>query len=84
VARGALAEQDRTALAKLIASLGPLPPIADLPSAQILDAMRHDKKFVAGRLHYVLPTAVGATAIVDDVSEKEMTKALHKVGFAAA
>ena len=84
VARGALAEQDRTALATLISSLGPLPPIADLPSAQILEAMRHDKKFVAGRLHYVLPTAIGATAIVDDVSEKEMTKALHKVGFAAS
>ena len=29
-ARGALAERDRQALADLIASLGPLPPIADL------------------------------------------------------
>ena len=31
VARGALAERDRKALADLIASLGPLPPIADIP-----------------------------------------------------
>ncbi len=47
-----------------------------MPIGQILEAMRHDKKMVAGRLHFVLPTAIGATAIVDDVTEKEMTKAL--------
>src|SRR5438445_6909049 len=50
-ARGALAETDRKALADLIASLGPLPPIADLSSAQMLEAIQHDKKYVVGRLH---------------------------------
>jgi hypothetical protein len=29
----------------------------------------------------VLPTAIGATIIVDDVSEKEMKAALRSVGF---
>jgi 3-dehydroquinate synthase len=81
-ARGALAETDRQALADLIASLGPLPPIADLSAAAILEAMQHDKKIVAGRLHFVLPTAIGATAIVDDVKEPELRTALKKVGFA--
>src|ERR671935_258210 len=63
VARGALADRDRQALADLIASLGPLPPIADIPPAQMIDAMKHDKKMLAGRLHFVLPTMVGATTI---------------------
>jgi len=81
VSRGALAERDRKALADLVASLGPLPPIADLSSAQILEAIHHDKKVVAGRLHFVLPTAVGATTIVDDVSEEELAAALTKAGF---
>jgi 3-dehydroquinate synthase len=81
VHRGALTERDRTALADLIAALGPLPPIADVPIDQMLEAMQHDKKMVAGRLHFVLPTAVGATAIVDDVTEKEMKRALGRVGF---
>ena len=80
-ARNALAETDRQALASLVASLGPLPPIADVSSAHILDAMKHDKKMVAGRLHFVLPTAIGATTIVDDVTEKEMRAALKAVGF---
>jgi len=80
-ARGALADRDRQALADLIASLGPLPPIADISARQLVDAMRHDKKIVAGRLHFVLPTAIGAATIVDDVSEKELLTALTRVGF---
>ena len=79
--RGALADADRQALAGLIAGLGPLPPIADLPASQMIDAMKHDKKMVAGKLHVVLPTAVGATTIVDDVADKEMRDALRTVGF---
>jgi 3-dehydroquinate synthase len=81
-ARGALAAGDREALAGVIASLGPLPPIADLSAGAILEAMQHDKKIVAGRLHFVLPTAIGATEIVDDVKEPELRSALRKVGFA--
>jgi len=80
-ARNALAETDRQALATLIASLGPLPPIADVSAGQLIDAMAHDKKMVAGRLHFVLPTAIGATTIVDDVTEKEMRAVLKSVGF---
>jgi 3-dehydroquinate synthase len=81
VLRGALAASDRTALADLVASLGPLPPIADITTREMFEAMQHDKKMIAGRLHFVLPTAVGATTIVDDVTEKEMKAALVKVGF---
>jgi 3-dehydroquinate synthase len=79
--RGALADRDRQALADLIASLGPLPAIADISAAHIIEAMQHDKKMVSGRLHFVLPTAVGATTIVNDVTEKEVKVALKKVGF---
>ena len=81
-ARGALPDRDRQALADLISSLGPLPPVADLSAAAILEAMQHDKKIVAGKLHFVLPTAIGATAIVDDVKESELRTALKKAGFA--
>ena len=81
-ARSALADRDRKALFDVVASLGPMPPIADVSSAQILAAIRHDKKVVAGTLHFVLPTAVGAATIVDDVGEKELKDALKRVGFA--
>jgi 3-dehydroquinate synthase len=80
-ARGILAEADRAALAALITSLGPLPPVGDLSTDEIIQATRHDKKVVAGALHFVLPTAIGATAIVNDVTDEEMTLALESVGF---
>ena len=82
-ARGALARQDQAALADLIARLGPLPPVADVSATEMLDSIKHDKKVVAGRLHFVLATTVGATAIVDDVTEEELRAALKAVGFAS-
>lgn len=68
-------------LAQVIAQMGPLPAVADLSAAQALDAMRLDKKVVDGRLHYVLPTAFGQTTIVDDVSAKDVTRALQAIGL---
>jgi 3-dehydroquinate synthase len=79
--RSVMPAADRQALADLITRLGPLPPIADLSAARMLDAMRHDKKVVAGRLHFVLPTGIGGTTIVNDVAEKEIKAALLRTGF---
>ena len=81
VARGALAERERQALAQLIAQLGPLPTLADLTVAEILDAVRRDKKVVNGRLHFVLAIAIGATVTVDDVTEVELRAALTRLGL---
>jgi 3-dehydroquinate synthase len=80
-ARGALAERERQALAQLIAQLGPLPPIVDLPLADILDAVRRDKKVVHGRLHFVIATTIGATATIDDVTEAELRDTLLRLGM---
>jgi 3-dehydroquinate synthase len=79
-ARGALAPRDRQALADLVTLLGPLPAINDLSAAQILEAVRHDKKVVNGRLHFVICIAIGATTIVDDVTEQELTAVLRGMG----
>ncbi len=79
--RGELARGDQAALADLIVSLGPLPPIADVAAPEMVAAMKRDKKVVAGRLHFVLPVAIGRTAIVDDVTAQEMKAALATVGF---
>jgi 3-dehydroquinate synthase len=83
VARGALAPRERQALTDLITQLGPLPPIADLSAAQVIEAVRRDKKVVNGRLHFVMCIAIGATTIVDDVAEEELTKTLREIGLKA-
>jgi len=81
VARGVMAPSDLQALYAVIASLGPLPPIGDITIPSILEAMKHDKKEIDGRLHFVLPTGIGSWSIVDDVTEKELKHALAKVGL---
>ena len=81
VARGALAERERQALAQVITQLGPLPTVSDLRSDEILDAIRRDKKVINGRLHFVLAIEMGATTTVDDVSEDELRDVLKRLGL---
>ena len=81
VARGALADRDRQALARLIAQLGPLPPIVDLSIGDMMEAIGRDKKVVAGKLHFVIAIQVGATMTIDDVTEEELRQVLERVGL---
>jgi 3-dehydroquinate synthase len=81
VARGALADRERQALAKLITQLGPLPPIVDLPIAEVLEAIRRDKKVVDGKLHFVIAIQIGATMTIDDVTEDELKAVLERLGL---
>jgi 3-dehydroquinate synthase len=79
VARGTMPPADRDELAALIAKMGPLPAIADVPVDEILEAITHDKKIVAGQLHYVLPTRVGACEVAPDVTRAEIERALRAI-----
>ena len=81
VARGALDEADRDAIARVIAQLGPLPSVSDLSARSIMDAVRRDKKVLRGKLHVVLPTGIGRTEIVNDVTEREIVRALSLIGI---
>ena len=81
VRRGAMPPADRQALSALITRMGPLPPVGDLPASQVIEAMGRDKKVIAGRLHFVLPTSLGTTEVVTDVTEKELKAALAAAGL---
>jgi 3-dehydroquinate synthase len=81
VARGALAEADRDALSMLIAQMGPLPAIADLSMAQVLEAIARDKKVIDGRLHFVLPRSIGSCEVVPDVTQDQIVVALQSLGL---
>jgi 3-dehydroquinate synthetase len=47
----------------------------------VLEAMKHDKKVVDGKLHYVLCTGIGTWTTVTDVTEEELGRALKKLGL---
>ena len=81
VARGAMADRERSALVHLIAKLGPLPPVGDLSIPEVMDAIRRDKKVVHGRLHFVIAIEIGATMTIDDVTEDELRAVLGRLGL---
>jgi 3-dehydroquinate synthase len=83
VARGVTPRDADQALRALIAQLGPLPTISDLSARDVLAAASHDKKVIAGTLHYVAATGIGSTTILSDVTEKELKAALKGLGLKA-
>jgi 3-dehydroquinate synthase len=83
VARGVMPSADRDALAALVVKMGPLPPVADIDAAPVIEAVTHDKKVVAGTLHFVLPAEIGRTRFVTDVTEAELLNAARSIGLRA-
>jgi 3-dehydroquinate synthase len=82
VARGTMPAADRDGLASVIAKMGPLPAIADVPIAEVMEAIGHDKKVLQGKLHYVLPTSIGTCEVVTDVTKAEIAAGLAAIGAA--
>ncbi|MBM41601.1 MAG: 3-dehydroquinate synthase [Acidobacteria bacterium] len=81
VRRKLLSEADREALSTLIGNMGPLPSVSDLSADELITAMHRDKKVVEGRLHMVLPRGIGDTQIADDVSDRDIRRALKVIGI---
>jgi 3-dehydroquinate synthase len=79
--RGVFPEADRAALEAHLVQMGPLPPVADLSAGEVVEATRRDKKVLAGRLHFVLPTSIGSTTTVTDVAPQELRDALIGIGL---
>lgn len=75
--RGLLVARDEARIVAGVDRLGPRPPVADLDAAALLTAVQHDKKARAGRVPFILPSAIGRVVIVDDVSERELRGALR-------
>jgi 3-dehydroquinate synthase len=79
--RGTFSADDLSRVQLLMQQLGRLPSVADLRTNDALTAISHDKKVVAGRLHFVLAHGLGATAIVSDVTTTELRAALKAIGL---
>jgi 3-dehydroquinate synthase len=57
----------------------PVAPDKDWPISDLIETMRKDKKAVAGRLRFVLPTKLGAVSLFDDVPESDVRAVLELV-----
>jgi 3-dehydroquinate synthase len=80
---GIIAPDESQALRLGVEALGPLPRIDDLQPQGILAAMAHDKKVAHGRLPFILPTAIGAVTVRDDVPPALIRAAVRELVTAA-
>jgi 3-dehydroquinate synthase len=75
--RGLLPEASFDAIASAVDHVGPRPRVSDLEAPKVLEALSRDKKAKAGRVPFVLPTAIGRVAVHDDVTRDEVVRALR-------
>ncbi len=74
--REMISDESFDAIAAAVEHLGPRPRVSDLASETIVEAVGRDKKAKAGRVTFVLPSAIGRVVMRDDVTAAEMRHAL--------
>jgi 3-dehydroquinate synthase len=74
VARKTIPQKDADRITKLILRYGPLPPFK-ATAEELVSLTSRDKKNRSGIRSFVLPTAIGKTEIVRDVTEPELLAA---------
>ena len=75
--KGLLKDTTCDAIASAVDRLGPRPPMSDLPTEALLEAVSRDKKAEAGRVPFILPTAIGRVTIRPDVTLADIRHALR-------
>ncbi len=81
VMRGLMTTDEEARLAKIIRSLGPMPVVSDLKSKDVLAAASHDKKVVAGTLHFVAADHFGKTKDIKDATTEELKAVAKSIGL---
>ncbi len=84
VEKGMFSVRDDERVAKMIASVGPLPPWPSVPPRRLIAAMQADKKTRAGRLRFVLPEEIGAVRCGVESEEELLARVLRDVAASQA
>jgi 3-dehydroquinate synthase len=61
---------------ELLVALGLPIVLPDVPSDELITAMRHDKKVEHGRLRFVLPTRLGHVELVGGIAPERVRRVL--------
>jgi 3-dehydroquinate synthase len=64
---GMLQHEPAETIKQVICRYGPLPPANDLDCGSLLERLAGDKKTLQGRIHFVLPTAVGEVKVISGI-----------------
>jgi 3-dehydroquinate synthase len=74
---GKLGADDAATIHTVIKRYGPIPPVNGIQSGNLLERLVADKKTVRGKVHFVLPTRIGAVTIVSGIDDASILKAIE-------
>lgn len=73
VSRGDVSKEELQRIMGLLSAFDlPVAPPVQMSIADFMPYMKTDKKVQAGKMRFIVPTALGQSAIVDDVTEQEL------------
>lgn len=75
----AAATERQVALLNAVGLPVALPPSLSWTADEILERMRLDKKALAGRLRFILPTRIGHVELFDDISESDVREVIDSM-----
>jgi len=84
VAMDRLSSADATRIIRLVASVGPLPPLRKIRAAELRPILAGDKKARGGRVLWVLPKRIGKTEWGIDVPWAVVARAFAETPAIAA
>jgi 3-dehydroquinate synthase len=70
---------DGKRIVQLVRAVGPLPELDGLKDEKVLGLLIRDKKAVGGKIHWVLPEAIGKVRVTPDVPDAIVAAAFHDV-----
>jgi 3-dehydroquinate synthase len=72
---GLLSDADHRRIVACIDSYGPIPPLDGIGANNLMKRLASDKKTIQGRVHFVLPTGIGAVRITSEVDPRDVLEA---------
>jgi len=76
---GKLAAKDAATIRDVVRRYGPIPKLDGISAANLLARLASDKKTVKGKVHFVLPTKIGAVAIVTGIDDAVILDCIESV-----
>ena len=64
---------------RLVAAYGEIPAASGIPAENLVTRTRGDKKTVQGKVHYVLPVAIGEVRVVSDIPDELVLESVRAV-----
>ncbi|MBI3209091.1 MAG: 3-dehydroquinate synthase [Candidatus Solibacter usitatus] len=72
---GLLSETDQQQILECVAMYGPIPSLEGIAASRLVDRLGADKKTIQGKVHFVLPDAIGSVRVVTGVANESVLAA---------